>query len=201
MAAKWWKDLVEHLKQFAPTLLGAAGTVAGGPVAGAALAAVARAIAGKGEDADLDDVASAILGSPELRVKMEEIALQRELAHLDIEKATMDAETARLETVNATMRSEAGADDAWTRRWRPFWGYMSAVAFFVQVVSVAYVMFVGGDASLLNALGSLSVFWTVPLAVLGVSAWSRGQEKLLRIEAATGVQRKRIVVPKLTRPD
>jgi len=128
----------------------------------------------------------AIEADPEAAVKLREIeARQRErLEALAVERArnALAADTARLQAVNATMRAEARAEDPWTRRWRPFWGFTTAIAFFVQVGAIAGLLFSDRSdaAGLITALGSLSVFWSVPLAILGVSAWHRGVEKRIR---------------------
>jgi len=179
-----WKDLFGHLKKLAPNLLGAVGTVAGGPAVGGLAYTLARAVASAPDGTDPDDLAASIFGDPKAMLELERITIEREKLALEAQKAESEAETARLETVNATMRAEAGADDPWTRRWRPAWGFISAGAFFLQVAAIAYLMFAGDPESavLITSIGSLSVFWSVPLAILGISAWTRGQEKMLRVK-------------------
>ena len=179
---KKWNDLLGHLKKLAPTLLGAAGTVAGGPAVGSLAYTLARAVTKSPDGTDPDDLATAVFGDPSAMIELERITLERERMNLEAKKAESEAETARLQTVNETMRSEASADDPWTRRWRPAWGFISAAAFFLQVSAIAYLMFAGDPTSavLITSIGSLSVFWSVPLAILGISAWTRGQEKMLR---------------------
>jgi len=77
------------------------------------------------------------------------------------------------------MRQEAVSGDAWQRRWRPFWGYISGVAFFIQILAIIYVMIAipAYAAAVITSIASLQVFWSVPLAVLGISAYQRGKEK------------------------
>jgi len=88
-------------------------------------------------------------------------------------------ETSSIEAVNATMRQEAVSGDAWQRRWRPFWGYISGVAFFIQILAIIYVMIAipAYAAAVIASIASLQVFWGVPLAILGISAYQRGKEK------------------------
>jgi len=188
-----WKKLVERLKKLAPGLrrvapdvLEGAGDLIGGP-AGLALEALARIVAGAGADADMDEVAAAIQANPELMVKMEELALERE-------RAILQNDTARIESVNATMRVEATGEDKWTRRWRPAFGFIAAGVWGLLGTTMAVVIlctsFGLGEPDVITYIGTaftdMTMFWSVALAVLGVSAWTRGQEK---IEAAKGVGR------------
>jgi len=177
-----WKRLLGTLKGIAPTLVAAAGTAVGGPVGGAMLATLAKAVTGKsGEDADLDDVATQLLASPELKVKFEELALKREQTLVGLERARLEADAVRQRTVNETMRAEARAEWWFQAAWRPVWGFLSAIGFFTQAAAVAYLIVTGGNPKLLGQLGSLSAFWGVAGAVLGISAWHRGIEKRIRV--------------------
>jgi len=181
-----WKKLLGKLAKIAPTaakVLDTAGDFVPGP-AGVALEALARLVAGAGPDADLDDVAGAIMADPALMVRMEELSMERE-------RALLDNETKRIEAVNATMRAEAAGEDPWTRRWRPFWGFISGACWGILALTVALVIIlvaVGlADAAVLSAMAlafdSMIVFWGVALAVLGVSAYTRG---VTNIEKAKG---------------
>lgn len=177
-----WKQLMGRLSKIAPkaaTVVDVAGDLVGGP-AGIALEALARVLAGAGPEEDLDTVAEVIMSRPELMVKMEELAMQREAALLD-------NDTRRIEAVNATMRSEAGASDSWTRRWRPYWGFVAGTAWGILALSLALTMLIaafGGESALeaipviASAFEAMFVFWGVAGAVLGITAWTRGQEKL-----------------------
>lgn len=176
-----WKDLGKKLAQLGLPLLGGA---LGGP-AGAQVGALVAAAIGTGESPD--EVNAALTANPELKVKLVEIQKAHEAKLIELQlagvKADLEAETSRIISVNETMRAESASDDIWQRRWRPFWGFSSAFAFFMQVGAISYLMLVGHPKAgeMINALGSLTVFWGVPMAVLGISAWQRGQEKLERI--------------------
>jgi hypothetical protein len=174
-----WKKLLDHLKGIAPMVVGAAGTAAGGPLVGGVLANVARSITGKG---DLDDAAGAIFGDPDLMVKMEQLAVEREKNEQDAEIRRLELASKQQEMVNLTMQAEAKADDKWTRRWRPYFGYVAATAFGLQIVGVVYIMVTGGDPELIARVVSLTPIWTPALAVLGVTSWGRSQEKTARIK-------------------
>ena len=204
MAKGFLKKLLDGLKQVAPTLLGsAAGMVAGplGPVVGGVVANLMRKVTGAPtEDTDYEAMAAQILGSPELQLKMEALAIERERIDLerlqaenDLETSKWEAETARVMAVNETMRAEAGADDKWQKRWRPYWGFVSATAW--GIIALSYAVLVaciafsvkGVEASSLTAVGgslsNMTVFFGIAGAILGVSAWKRGDEKIARIKA------------------
>jgi hypothetical protein len=207
MAAKWLKKLLEGLKQVAPNIVGGAVGIAAGPllggVVGPVVANLMRKVTGQpAEDEDYEAMAATIMGSPELQLEIEKLAIERERIELekleaenDLERSKWEAETARMETVNATMRAEAGADDKWQRRWRPYWGFVSATAWGLIALSysilVACIAFSvkGVEAAALTTVGSsladMTVFLGVAAAILGVSAWKRGDEKIARIKART----------------
>jgi hypothetical protein len=186
MAAKWLKKVGEHLKGIAPMLVGAAGTALGGPAAGGVLATIMREVTGKGEGVDLDSIADEIFGSPELRYKLEELAVQRERMMHEARYRELQIEEQMQKNVNETMRAEATAEDPWTRRWRPYFGFVAGTAFGIQVLGVVYVMVTGGDPDLIAQVAGLTVIWAPAMAVLGINGWTRGKEKTARIENGNG---------------
>lgn len=180
-----WKKLVDKLKKLAPGLakaapdvLSTAGTIIGGP-AGIALEALARMVAKAGPDEDLDTVAETIMANPQLMVEMEKLAMERE-------KMVLDNDTARIQSVNATMQVEAKSEDSWTRRWRPYWGFISGTCWGILALTACVVIllvaFGVAEASVLAAIASMFdsmwMFWGVALTVLGVAAYTRGKEKI-----------------------
>lgn len=209
MAAKWLEKLLGSLKQVAPTLVGgiagtAATAVAGplGPVVGGVVGNLMRKVVGADpEDTDFEAMAEQIMGSPELRLELEKLAiererieLQREQARYDMERSRIEAETARITQVNETMRAESGADDKWTRRWRPYWGFVSGTCWGILALSFALMVVLKaigiGDvqSSDITALGTafedMLVFFGIAGGILGVTAWGRSKEKTERIKAA-----------------
>jgi hypothetical protein len=115
-------------------------------------------------------------------VKMEQLAVEREKNEQDAEIRRLELASKQQEMVNLTMQAEAKADDKWTRRWRPYFGYVAATAFGLQIVGVVYIMVTGGDPELIARVVSLTPIWTPALAVLGVTSWGRSQEKTARIK-------------------
>lgn len=133
--------------------------------------------AAKGLGTLATDLRSAITGkeilSDETRLKIEQIANQLEVGEQSIVHA-----------VNATMQTEAKSEHWPQWSWRPFWGFTSALAF-VAVAALccllAYKAVVGGVPEAMNMIPQLVASFTglfaIPGAILGVTAWHRGQEK------------------------
>lgn len=93
----------------------------------------------------------------------------------------MALENSRLADVNTTMRAEASTGDPWVRRWRPFFGYVVAIAWLVNTIGTMGVMLIAPQeaAALLVAYGDAMVTqWSIALAVLGVSIHARTREKI-----------------------
>lgn len=102
-----------------------------------------------------------------------------------------DREMEIIGQVNATMRAETQADDPYTRRWRPTWGYVTAFTWGVQGLAVVFCLLgatwaaIDGKADVVTALltgaaslaGALSIQWAVALSVLGVSVVKRSDDK------------------------
>lgn len=142
---------------------------------------IARQVAGRDEPAD---ALEAIRRDPQLQIQ-----LQQAMTPLII--AQLEADARGLEIVNATMRAEFASQDDYVRRWRPYWGYMTARAWMLQIVMLAVVVVgavvatIKGQATAVNALldgaaalvGALTVQWGIALAVLGVSVAKRSQDK------------------------
>ena len=207
MAAKWLNKLLGTLKQIAPTIVGgAAGMVAGplGPVVGGVVANLMRKVTGQpASDEDFEAMAQTIMGSPELQIEIERLAIERERIELEklkavneLETSKWEAETARMMSVNETMRTEAGSDKWWQSGWRPFCGFVTGttwgiigISFAILAVAIAFGIGDVKPAALTDfgtAMAELSVFFGIMGAILGVSAWTRGVEKKERIKARNG---------------
>jgi hypothetical protein len=202
MAAKWLNKLLNGLKQVAPTIVGGVvGTVAGplGPVVGGVVANLMRKVTGQpAQDEDYESMAQTIMGSPELQLRVrglaieqERIELERLKAEIELETTKVRADTARIDSVNATMQAEAGSDKWWTSGWRPYFGFVTGTVWGILGLAMATAIILvacgAAEASVLAIIGTafagMAVFWSVPLAVCGVSAWKRGDEKIERIKA------------------
>jgi len=90
-----------------------------------------------------------------------------------------DRETIR--EVNASLRAEAASEDRYVRRMRPTFGYVMAATWAAQMGAVAWVVVASPQdaAAVIEALGALSVVWSVGLSVLGVYVFKRSADKAL----------------------
>lgn len=174
-----WSDIGGIVAKAAPVL----GTVLGGPAGGAIGAVVASAL---GVEAEPEAVDEAIKADPQAVLKLKEL----EATHQhELNVAAIQAETARLAEINATMRAEYAANDAYVRRWRPTFGYMVAATWGLQTAAIAVAIIWGAIISpeyagetigaVTTLAGALSAQWGVALAVLGINVTSRSSDKAL----------------------
>ena len=107
-------------------------------------------------------------------------ALEAANRRIEKEARSREAETA-LREVNATMRAETGAGDAYVRRWRPTFGYAVTAAWALQMAAIAWAVVAHPSEApaILAAAASLSAMWGVALAVLGVAVHERSRDKAL----------------------
>ena len=82
--------------------------------------------------------------------------------------------------VNESLRAEVASADPYVRRMRPTFGYIMAITWAAQMLSVAYTILEEPDNAphIIDAMASLSTIWTVGLSVLGIYVYKRSQEKL-----------------------
>ncbi len=168
-----WSKLASVVAPIAPLL----GTALGGPAGGL----VAKAIANKlGVVGDEDNMVKAITTN----TKSESVRLKQ----LEEEDRT---ELEAMTVVNETMRVETKSDDAFVRRWRPFFGYTVATTWALQFLTLLACFIwatwmsanngatngkVVFDAAVDFIQASL-VMWSVALPILGVSIHQRSKDK------------------------
>ena len=165
-----WSSIKNIVGASAPLL----GTLLGGPAGGVVGGMISSAL---GVENSPNAIEGILKANPDSATKLKQLELDHKA---DLERMALDYGKTAISQVNATMRMEVQSDHWWTSSWRPFWGYSAAVAFFAQTGGVTWLLITGGDAALISALGALSVFWSVPLAVLGVTAYGRSTEKIAR---------------------
>lgn len=159
----------------------------GQALAGPAGGVVANMIAGRLglETEDPAMIEQAIAANPGRIADLQE--LQIEKRH-ELEIFAQQAATQAVSQVNETMRIEARAEDPWSRRWRPFWGFVSAVAFGVAILGVLVLAFSAAWSGEWGALGAippivnaLMILFGIPGAILGITAHHRG--RMQRVQA------------------
>lgn len=161
-----WQALV---KSAAPLV----GSLLGTPAMGAAIGMIANAL---GSDADPEAIAKAMASDPEAMHKLRKLELEHEAS---LKRMVLEAETARLGEVNRTMRAEAASNDAYVRRWRPTFGYLTAIAWAIQCVLIGWsiVWEPENAGQVAQAIAALTPMWGVALAMLGVNVAKRSHDK------------------------
>jgi uncharacterized membrane protein YdfJ with MMPL/SSD domain len=94
-------------------------------------------------------------------------------------KTEAERDTSFMSEVNQTMRSESASNDNFTKRWRPFFGYIVALTWGAQMLALSWsIIFDPRNApQILAGVGALSAMWGIALAVLGVSVHRRSHDK------------------------
>ncbi|HEY1097036.1 MAG TPA: 3TM-type holin [Alphaproteobacteria bacterium] len=84
-----------------------------------------------------------------------------------------------IEQVNSSLRTESASSDPYVRRMRPTFGYIMAITWAAQMLAIAAVILEDPEkaGTIIQAMDSLSMIWTVGLSVLGVYVYKRSQEK------------------------
>lgn len=137
--------------------------------------------AAKGIGSLAKDLRSAITGKDsipgDIQVQLETIAAR-------LEEGENKVEAAVIESVNATMRSEAQSEKWPQYSWRPFWGFISAIAFLFVVVLCCFLAYKGvmmGKPEALTMIPQLvfafAGLFGIAGAILGVASWHRGAQK------------------------
>ena len=87
--------------------------------------------------------------------------------------ASLNVQTSMLQAVNSTMQSEAKSEHWMQWAWRPMFGFTGAGILINNYILVPYMIQFG-----VVALPVPMEVWMMLMAVLGVAAWTRGQEKI-----------------------
>ncbi len=84
-----------------------------------------------------------------------------------------------LTQVNESLRREVASNDQYVRRMRPTFGYIMAMTWAAQMLSIAYTIIFDPERAghVIHAMASLSTIWTVGLSVLGIYVYKRSQDK------------------------
>lgn len=156
--------------EFAPGLIASIAGDKAGKVAEKVVGIAREAVAPGTADGDL---AAALRTNPEAQ-----LAFVKEANSLEVE--TLREGTKRIQAVNETMRAEKDGP-WWVSGWRPYWGFTSGTAFIIAVVGVLAIMWraIGErDFETIRAVPemvtALAFLFSIPGAVLGVTAWHRG---------------------------
>lgn len=89
--------------------------------------------------------------------------------------AVLQTESALVQAVNSTMQAEAKSEHWLQWSWRPMFGYTGAGILINNYILLPYFAKLG-----IVPITVPSEVWLMLMAVLGVAAWTRGQEKIGR---------------------
>jgi len=174
-----WGELGRTIAKAAPLLGGLVGGPAGSAIGGLIAAAVGA------DDESPQAIAAAIERDPEAALKLRELETRHrealEQMALERARAELTAETERIGEVNRTMRAELAGTGFWRTGWRPAFGWAMALSFAWTMLVIGYVIAIETDraAAAVQAAAGMTGVWSVGLAVLGVTAWRRSDDKAL----------------------
>lgn len=187
-----WDKIKGGVSKFAPVL----GNALVPGVGGIAGTLIAEALDVDNEPENIQNALENI--TPEMEYRLKDVQSQnvlelRKLA-LQVEIARQAAEAKKISEINQTMRGEIKSEDPWTRRWRPFWGYISGAAFFMICAAITYSIMAGQGMALKelgNIVIAIATLFSIPGAILGVTAWHRGVKQ--RVESGEVVTGKSMI--------
>lgn len=108
--------------------------------------------------------------------------------HLEkIREIEANEQTNFVTQVNESLRAEIASNDLYVRRMRPTFGYIIAVTWGAQMLSLAYIIVADtANASMvINAMSDLGAIWAVGLSVLGIYVYKRSGEKTFMRKAGS----------------
>lgn len=173
--------LLDTVKGIAPTVAGGLATGAtGNPLIGGAVASIIRGLVGTTDDGSplREQEARQVIENPEMYIKLKE-SLQR----MEIKK--LQEETKQMAIVNQTMRAESESESTLQRIWRPILGLAFGLMLFCDYFAAQIVLAViKSEFAWKHVPPEVYMLWS---AVLGVTAASRGVEKVAKTSPAHGL--------------
>ena len=134
---------------------------------------IATAITGESQPSKLE---AALQANPAALLKFQEAANS---FTLQLERE----DTKRLEAVNITMQAEARSNSWMQRSWRPFNGFLLGFSIWCDYFLLPILLAAFNSTLALEHLPmQVYMVWST---VLGISAWTRGQEKIKKAENPT----------------
>lgn len=140
------------------------------PIIGDAIEGILKNTIGKGVDALIGKYLPASMTETE-----------KEAVHLEFINAAMEqykTEIEAVKAVNETMQAEAKSEHWIQYSWRPFFGFTCIGLIVNNYILVPYSKALGLGVEVLVIPSEI---WIMMMAVLGVAAYTRGQEKTAKI--------------------
>ena len=174
-------NLFDTIKGVAPTVAGGlAGGATGNPLIGGAVASIVRGILGRPDNRQplQESEAQEIIKNPEMYLK-----LRTMLQEMEIKK--LQEQTKQMGIVNQTMQAESESESTLQRIWRPVLGLMFGLMLFCDYFASQIVLALAkSEFAWKHVPAEIYMLWS---AVLGVTAASRGAEKVAKTSPAHGL--------------
>jgi len=122
---------------------------------------------------------SGVMDIIKMFVKSPEDQLKAQQMLLDFQTKAQENEAKVIESINATMREEAKSEHWMQWAWRPVFGFSGSAILINNYILLPYFTKVG-----IVPIVIPTEVWVMLMAVLGVAAWTRGQEKIEKIKNA-----------------
>ena len=174
-------NLLDTIRGVAPTVAGSlVGGATGNPIIGGAVASIVRGVLGKPDDGSpiRESEAQEIIKNPQMYLQLRTMLQDAEIQELK-------EETKRMEITNQTMQVESRSESKAQRGWRPFNGFLFGITLFCDYVVSQIILALAESSNIWNHVPpGVYVMWA---GLLGVSAGSRGVEKIAKVSPAAGV--------------
>lgn len=174
-------NLLDTVRGVAPTVAGSlVGGATGNPIIGGAVASIVRGVLGKPDDGSpiRESEAQEIIKNPQMYLQLRTMLQDAEIQELK-------EETKQMGIVNQTMQIESESESKAQRGWRPFNGFLFGITLFCDyVISQVILALAESEFVWAHVPPSVYVMWA---GLLGVSAGSRGVEKIAKVSPVAGV--------------
>jgi len=120
---------------------------------------------------------SGVMDIIKMFVKSPEDQLKAQQMLLDFQTKAQENEAKVIESINATMREEAKSEHWMQWAWRPVFGFSGSAILINNYILLPYFTKVG-----IVPIVIPTEVWVMLMAVLGVAAWTRGQEKIVKAQ-------------------
>lgn len=110
------------------------------------------------------------------------------LAQLENDKAEYSDDAAVFIETQKTYRQELATGSPYARNWRPTLGYIIAITFGIQMLSMTWAIIAEPElsAGIISSFGVLFPMWIMGFAAMGINIKSRSNDKFLQMHANNG---------------
>ena len=172
-----WLEIKNTISKSAPVLGGLLGPLGG--VAGSIIATALNV------DNTPEAIAEAYKNDPDALIKIRQAEQDNKQ---ELQKLLIQQEMLSITETNKTMRAELTADNKYKSYWRPTFGYVGAIAWAVQTITILGVFIFSALSSdihkvatlldsVIGIISALTPQWAILLSVLGINIHKRSVDK------------------------